>query len=304
MEALQNKGSNLHDVLERIVVSEPVAVSVIIPHFYASRRANVDALIAGLRSQTYQNIEVLIVHQVSPQGRAINTGARAACGNVIMVFDDDTKFDQRDLIEKLLAVLKAQPDVGMAGASIVSPENINPFQRAAAKQFSRFHMPVVAEVTDSDMPCHGCVAFPRVVFEKVGMERENILRGLDPDLRVRIRQAGYRVVLVPNTRVYHPFPETLGKFMRLFFRNGYGSAYIQTFHPEINYDTDEAVDSRKFVPKRSFAYRLLRFPLRLLQSLVSLRFIRLLGYSVYALGYVWGGLKFNLYRLTGRAPKL
>ncbi len=290
--------------VERFVFSTTVSVSVIIPHFYASRRPNVDALIANLRLQTYQNIEVLIVHKVSPQGRAINTGARAAQGKVIMVFDDDATFDQKDLVERLLAVLKDHPDVGMAGASIVSPDNINPFQRAAAKQFPRFHMPVVDQLTDSDMPCHGCVAFPREVFEKVGMERENILRGLDPDLRVRIRQAGYRVVLVPNTRVYHPFPETLGKFTRLFFRNGYGSAYIQTFHPEINYDTDEAVDSKKFVPKRSFIYRLFRFPLRLLQSLVSLRLIRLLGYSVYALGYAWGGLKFNLYRMTGRTPKL
>jgi len=290
--------------VERIVLSEKTTVSVVIPHFYVNRRKNIDAIIDCLRRQTFRDIEVLIVHKVSPQGRAINTGFAASTGRVLMVMDDDAHMDQTDLVEKLLSVLDQFPEVGMAGASIVSPADINPFQRKAAAQFPRFHMPVVETLTDSDMPCHGCVVFPREVFEKVGMERENILRGLDPDLRVRIRQAGYRVVLVPRTRVYHPFPENLKKFTRLFFRNGYGSAYIQTFHPEINYDTDEAVDSKNFVPKRSFIYRIFRFPLRLIQSLASFQTIRFWGYSVYAIGYGWGFLKFRLMKWTGREPVL
>ncbi len=290
--------------IEHFVFSTAVHVSVILPHFYSSRRDNVAQLVECLRRQTYPYTEVIVVHGVSPQGRAINTGARAARGRILVVLDDDTQMDQTDLLEKLVRTLEENPSVGMAGASIISPDKINAFQRSAARQFPRFHMPIVGEITDSDMPCHGCVAFPREVFEKVGMERENILRGLDPDLRVRIRQAGYRVVLVPGVRVYHPFPATLAKFLRLFFRNGYGSSYIQIFHPEINYDTDEALESKNFVPKRSFGYRILRFPVRLLQSLCAFQGIRFLGYSVYLAGYVVGYLKFSWIKISGRPVRL
>lgn len=293
-----------HSAIERIVFTEKTSVSVVIPHFYESRRANVERLILQLRAQTYQEIEVLIVHKVSPQGRAINLGFEAAAGRYFMVLDDDTRFDQTDLVERLIQAVEKDSAIGMAGAAITNAPDINRFQQAAARQFPRFHMPVVRDLTDSDMPCHGCAVFPKNVFDLVGREREDILRGLDADLRVRIRQAGYRVVLVPETRVYHPFPENLSKFIRLFFRNGYGSAHIQTFHPEINYDTDESVDSRAFVAKRSFIYRLLRFPVRLLKSLFAFQWIRLAGYSVYAVGYFFGFLKFQTMKLLRLKPVL
>jgi len=281
-----------------------IQVSIIIPHFYINRRANVDGLLECLRKQTYQGIEVLIIRQISPQGKAINLGIKAASGKIIVVLDDDSRMDQLDLIEKLVKALESDSKIGMAGASITSPVNLNAFQSSAAKQFPRFQMPVVTVLTDSDMPCHGCAAFPAEVFKKAGMEREDILRGLDADLRVRIRQAGYRVVLVPGTQVYHPFPENVRKFMKLFFRNGYGSAHIQTYHPEINYDTDESIDSSRFVAKRPFIYRIIRFPIRLLKSLIAFQWIRLLGYSVYLVGYIIGFVKFSILKLSGRTAKL
>jgi len=166
----------------------------------------------------------------------------------------------------------------------------------AAKQFPRFNMPIVKALIDSDLPCHGCVAFPMEIFKKVGMERDDILRGLDPDLRVRIRQAGYRVVLVPETWAYHPLPSSFAKFIRTFIRNGYGSAYMQKVHPELNYDTHEGLESKDFVAKRSFFYRILRYPIRLLHSLVTFQWIRFTGYFVYLIGYAVGCLSFR----TGR----
>ena len=84
--------------------------------------------------------------------------------------------------------IDADPAIGMAGASIVIPPEANAFQRKAALEFPRFNTPVVDQVTDSDLACHSCCAFPLRVFEEVGREREDILRGLDPDLRVRLRR--------------------------------------------------------------------------------------------------------------------
>jgi len=278
--------------VKRVVISEPVVVSLVIPHFSRVREQNLQGLIEEIKQQSFQGIEILIVHGISPQGRAINLGAQAGHGEILVVMDDDSRMGNPQVITNLVQVLRQDPSVGMAGASVLTPDHANAFQKAAAKEFPRFNMPVVDHVTDSDLPCHGCVAFPRDAFVKVGMERQDILRGLDPDLRVRMRKAAYRVVLVPDAWVYHPLPSSLGKFLRTFIRNGYGSAYLQVFYPEINYDTDEGLDSQNFIPKRSLFYRALRFPVRLLQSLIAFQWIRFMGYTVYLAGYAAGYLRF------------
>ena len=278
--------------IERIRLADKVTVSVVIPHFYPARDQNLKGLIEALRRQSFKESEIIIVHGVSPQGQAINEGARAAEGEVLMVMDDDSRIGHPQVIENLVRVIREHPSVAMAGASIVTPENANWFQKSAARQFPRFQMPIVKEVTDSDLPCHGCVAFRKEIFMKVGMERGEILRGLDPDLRVRIRRAGYRVVLAPETWVYHPLPPSLSQFIRVFLRNGYGSAYLQAFYPEMVYDTDENLQSKGFVPKHSFWFRLLRYPFRLAKSLVTFQWIRFLGYTVYVVGYLAGSLRF------------
>ncbi len=278
---------------EKIALSDKTEVSVVIPHFYQSRDEHLKETIKDLKGQSFKDIEIIVVHGVSPQGRAINQGARSARGEILMVMDDDSQIGHSRVVENLVRVIREDSSVAMAGASIMTSEKANWFQRLAAKQFPRFNMPVVKKVTDSDLACHGFVAFRKEVFMKVGMEREDILRGLDPDLRVRIRQANYRVVLAPDTWVYHPLPESLFKFIRTFLRNGYGSAYLQVLHPEINYDTDEKLESKGFTPKRSFFYRAFRYPLRLLQSLVTFQWIRFLGYLVYLFGYIVGFVRFS-----------
>lgn len=294
------------DPVERIELSKTVEVSVVIPHFYPGRNENLANLIEDFKRQSFKAMEVLVVNHVSPQGKAINEGARRALGGILVVMDDDSRLGHERVIENLVRVIRDIPRVAMAGASIVTPEDANPFQKRAAKQFPRFNMPIVREVTDSDLACHGCVAFRKEIFIKVGMEREDILRGLDPDLRVRIRQAGYRVVLAPDTWASHPLPGSLWKFVRTFFRNGFGSAHLQAVHPELNYDTDESLTGEKFVPKRSFLFRLFRFPVRLLTALLRLQGIRFLGYAVYSAGYLAGSLQFFFHKpepLT-RGPSL
>ncbi|MFA6599660.1 MAG: glycosyltransferase [Candidatus Omnitrophota bacterium] len=276
-----------------IPLSERVKASVIIPFFYAEREKNLEGLIEDLKSQTFKDIEVIISSGISPQGRAINQGAKVARGNIFIVLDDDSRIGHSKVIENFVRIIEEDPSCAMVGASILTPEHANRFQKMTAKQFPRFNMPIVKELTDSDLPCHGCAAFRKDVFVSVGMERENIIRGLDPDFRVRIRKAGYRVVLAPDTWAYHPLPPTLSKFIRMFIRNGYGSAYAQVHHPEINYDTDENIEEKGFVPKRPFIYRIFRFPVRLLKSLVTFQWIRFLGYTVYLIGYIQGYVQFS-----------
>lgn len=282
--------------VEKIELSNRVSISVVIPHFSPSRSGNLSGLLQDLRQQSMQEMEIIIVKGVSPQGKAINQGVEMARGEILVIIDDDSRLGHAKVIQNLVSVIQKNPSVGMVGASIVSSEKENGFQRLAAKQFPRYSMPVVKELTDSDLPGHPCAAFPKKIFVRIGMEREDILRGLDPDLRFRIRKAGYRVVLAPDTWAHHPLPASISKFIQTFLRNGYGSAYLQIVHPEINYDTDEAVDSKAFVAKEPFIYRVFRYPVRLIQSLLTFQWLRLLGYSVYLVGYLGGYLRFSLLR--------
>lgn len=265
-------------------------VSVIIPSLDGYRDGCVPRLLDSVNAQTFHDFEVHVIKGVAPQGKAINQGAARAEGDILIILDDDSRLADDTVFGKLVAALDANPTIGMAGASIVLPPDATPFQRRASSQFPRFNMPVVDKVTDSDLACHGCCAMPAKAFAEVGGEREDILRGLDPDLRVRLRAAGYRVVLAPQARVYHPLPDGWRRLLRTFFRNGFGSAYARKFRPDSVYETHERLNAVGFRPKTSLAYRVARFPVRLLEALAQGRFIRFGAYCAYACGYFWGFL--------------
>lgn len=263
-------------------------VSVIIPSWDGHRNGCVPRLLESVRAQSYRDFETHVVQGVSPQGKAINEGARRSQGSLLIILDDDSELADSTVFETLVRVVDEDATVGMAGASIVTPPDANEFQRRAAGQFPRFNTPVVEHVTDSDLACHGCCAIPKAVFNAIGGERDDIIRGLDPDLRVRMRAAGYRVVLAPHARIYHPLPDSWRKLVRQFFRNGFGSAYAQKFQPESVYETHEALDAASFIPKRRLWYRAFRFPLRLIKAAAEGKTMRLVAYCAYGAGYVWG----------------
>ena len=266
----------------------PPRLSVIIPSLDGYRDGSVPRLLESVKAQTFTDYELHVIKGVSPQGRAINQGAAVARGSILLILDDDSQVGNAHVFQRLIDALDGDGRIGMAGASIVPANNATAFELRAARQFPRFNTPLVDVITDSDLACHGCCAIPKVVFDAVGGEREDIVRGLDPDLRVRLREAGYRVVLVPGAFIHHPMPGSWRKLMRIFFRNGSGSAYARKFQPESVYETHEALHDADFQPRTRFLYRLLRFPVRLIRALVQGKFLRFSAYCSYALGYLWG----------------
>jgi len=284
---------NTEGAVQRVVSVDNPSVSVIIPSLDGYRDGNLNKLVEDLKQQLFTNMEVIVVKGISPQGRAINIGVDRTKGDILIILDDDSRIDNLDVISNLTQAIQDE-SIGMVGASILPPPDANWLQKKSSKEFPRFGMQVVNKITESDMACHGCCAFRKDVFEKVGRERENILRGLDPDLRVRLRNAGYRVVLAPDSWVYHPLPGTLFKLMKAFFRNGMGSAYCLKYQPELIYDTDEILEAEGFKPKKTFIYRLMRFPIRLLKALIDLKVLRFIAYIIYAIGYYCGLIKYSI----------
>lgn len=265
-------------------------VSLIIPSIDGHRDGMVPKLLASIESQSFRDYEVHLIAGVKPQGMAINLGAQKARGEILIIMDDDSELADTNVLANLVGCVDSSPRIGMAGASIVLSPDATPFQQRAAREFPRLHTPVVHEMTDSDLACHGCCAIPSHVFNEVGREREELIRGLDPDLRVRLRQAGYRVVLAPETCIYHPLPRSWNALLKTFFRNGYGSAYAQKVRPDLIYETHEALHSSSFQPRRPLLYRLCRFPLRLGLAILQGKLLRFSAYCGYAAGYLWGAL--------------
>ena len=267
-------------------MSDPTPmVSIIIPSLDDSREGTLNALLRDLEKQTFQDYELHVIRGDRRQGRAINRGARKARGEVLLILDDDTRMANEEVVERVVRCVRGDQTIGMAGASTLIPDWATPLQRKAMEALPRRTFPLVDQVTDSDMAQHPCCAIRKDVFHEVGGEREDIVRGLDPDLRHRIREAGYRVVIAPQCGIYHMLPDTFSGLMRMAFRNGMGSAYAQRIHPELIVETGDGMDET-FRRKVPFLDRLLRYPLRGINAVFSRNGLLFSWLVCYAFGHV------------------
>src|SRR5207244_13552675 len=127
-----------------------------------------------------------------------------------VVLDDDLRLGTREVLFQFSEHLRSDPTLGMVGTSQLLPPDSPPFQRRCAGQIPRSQSPVVETLTQSDMVTTQCCAIPRAVLAEVGGFHSQIVRGVDPELRHRLRQAGYRIAVVPASWHYHPMTESLG----------------------------------------------------------------------------------------------
>lgn len=264
-------------------------ISVVVPTTGRSRSELLAQLLRQLDEQTEQRFEVILVHGDRRQGRAINTGAAVARGEILVTMDDDTRIGHPELLQRLLAVFDAHPAVGIAGVSNLPPPDASWLVRRAMRELPRRSSPLVEQLTDSDLAEHPCLAIRRDVFYQVGGEHEWIPRGLDPYLRREVRRLGYRVVVIPNAWIHHLLPPTLPGILRQYFRNGVGAAYVRKFYPE--FVLEQATAHGQPVPERtSLARRAARYAFNVLASAATFRWIYLGTLLTYGTGYLWGTL--------------
>jgi hypothetical protein len=207
-------------------------VSVIIPSGDASRSETLERLLDDLKQQSRPPDEVEVVRGVSPSGHARNLGVGKTRGDILVFFDDDVRLGTPDLVETFVRYLTQDRTLGIVGAAQRLPPDSSRFQQRSAAQISRSESPVVDELTESDMVTTACWALRREVLEEVGGYHDRIPRGVDPELRERVRKAGYRIAVVPQTWFYHPMPKDLATLARVAYRNGAASAFARRHFPE------------------------------------------------------------------------
>jgi len=264
-------------------------VSVIIPTSDGYRNGLFPALLKQLSEQTYQNFEIIIIKADSRQGRAINTGADISRGKYIMTLDDDTSLESKNAFEKLFEVMESNETIGMAGGLNVVPSDASYVIRKAMREIPRRSMPKVEEITDSDLAEHPLLIIRKEVFKRLGGENELLTRGLDPYLRERFRQAGYRVVVVPGVLYSHLPPSTLLKLIKQFYRNGRQAAFVNRKYPQWVIETP-AHHISDFNPRRPLFFRIARYPVNLVKKVLRGHWIYVTTSLAYAAGFVWGYL--------------
>jgi cellulose synthase/poly-beta-1,6-N-acetylglucosamine synthase-like glycosyltransferase len=261
-------------------------LSIIIPTAGENRSGLLTQLLGQLGAQTEQRFEVILVQGDRRQGRAINTGAAIARGEVLVTMDDDTRIGHPELLERILRAFETDPTIGIAGVANLPPADAPWVVRRAMRELPRRSSPLVDRVTDSDLAEHPCLGIRREVFYRVGGEHEWIPRGLDPYLRREVRRLGYRVVVIPNAWIHHLLPPTLWGILRQYFRNGVGAAYVRKFYPD--FVIEQATSHGQPVAERtSLPRRAARYAFNLVASLLTLRWIYLATLLTYAAGYLW-----------------
>lgn len=204
-------------------------ISVIIPTLNGSRET-LRELIDSILLQSIKSLEIILSCGERPNGHARNVAAGKARGKYLILIDDDVHFSDRELFKKLIRTLEL-PGVGIAGSGILLPQNMNWIASGYSK-FRSFQEPVVEKVTPG-RPSHSCMAIKTDLFNGVGRESDTLITGTDDDLRFKVKEAGFKVVIVPKTKVYHYPPDNFKTIIRDSFNKGVGAAYALKYSPHL-----------------------------------------------------------------------
>lgn len=263
------------------------AISVIIPSTDGSRGGNVSRLKQDLKRQTWPPDEVLVVVGVKPNGRARNVGAQRAKGEYLLFLDDDVRLGHQKVVENLVKPFLHCPRLGATGASQRPPKGASLFQQMVSFQLPRMRSPFFTRPVESDLVTHWCICLPAKLYHEVGQEDPDLVRGTDPDLRVRLRRLGYSLKIVPHTWVYHPPPEDFKALLRTAFRNGLGSAWVFRTTPDKVYEAPSFYATKEILP---FYQRWLRRAVSPWLHFFSGSWLKAVYDLVYISGYAYGML--------------
>ena len=266
--------------------SETPLLSVIIPTADADRNGYFVKLMASLTAQDMQDFELIVIKGDKRQGRGINIAAAMAKGHYLLTVDDDSSLPDTQTFSKMIQALEEHPDIGMAGGNNTVPDWATPFVKRVMVQVPRRSWQPVSEIIDSDLAEHPCLIMRAQLFRDVGGENEVIPRGLDPYLRQVFREAGTRVVVLPGIIYHHLPPETWSGLLGQMYRNGYQAAYANLHSPEWVIETP--AEHGEFTLRVPLWQRMLRYPVRMMASLLKGQWLWVICQCCYAWGFVRG----------------
>jgi GT2 family glycosyltransferase len=214
-------------------------ISIVVLNYNGQRY--LDACLASLAEQTYQDFELIVVDNAStdgsvehlrdhfPQVRLVkneanlgfaggtNSGIRAAKGEFILTFNNDAQAD-RHFLEHIIEPM-VDANVGSCAAKMLFPDGrIN----SAGICFSRSGAAWDRGMFEQDLgqydlqeevfgACAGAALYRKSMLEEIGLFDEDFFLYMeDVDLAFRARLAGWKCIYVPRAKVYHLHGGTAG----------------------------------------------------------------------------------------------
>jgi GT2 family glycosyltransferase/peptidoglycan/xylan/chitin deacetylase (PgdA/CDA1 family) len=301
--------------------------SVVIPTY--QRRETVLRTVAALDRQTLRDFEVVVVVDGSTDGTAqalrdpergfplavleqpnrgraaaVNSGATASAGELILILDDDMEADPELLAEHDRSH-RSGADVMMGDLPLDprSPPNLLSWGVGwwARSRCERLSAPG-AEIRIDDL-LTGQISISRAVYEAVGgfdvaFTREGLFGGEDLDLGYRLTKAGFRVAFNPAAISLQYYDVTPEEYLRRARESGRSDWELVAKHPEL---AARLAASPRFTTRRSrwllaplvAAPALLAWPLRaaaaaIVRSGRNTARLRRLFFAVRTLEYLRG----------------
>lgn len=172
----------------------------------------------------YPHVNVLNLQTESPTpGAGRNMGWRAGKAPFVQFLDADTLLSP-DWLEKGLAAF-TEKEIGAARGyrKELYPEH-SIFNWIGDQEWNG--KPGFSEMFGGD------VLIRRVCLEKTGGYDEILVGGEDPELSLRVRENGWKILQLDNLMTYHDLNmTTVGQYWRRAYRSGYGFAAVTTMHP-------------------------------------------------------------------------
>lgn len=218
--------------------------SVVIPNW--NGRHLLEACLNSLKAQTLKDFELIVVDNGSVDGSAewlaserpevrvirlatnlgfsggCNVGIRASSGDLVALLNNDTEVDPRWL-EALCQAMDRDPRIGAADSKVYFYDQRNVIWSAgcdysvAGSVTHRGYLEaddrgVYADETPVFVAVACGIIYRRSALDEVGLFDEDFFSGYeDVDLSFRLHAAGYRVVNVPDSVVYHHVSATSRK---------------------------------------------------------------------------------------------
>jgi len=192
----------------------------------ASQDTSLLELSSALASEN--RLQIIVNRQNVGFAKACNFGARASSGRYLLFFNPDSKMETFAL-RRMLDVLEVHPDVGMVGGQLIYPDGTEQgggrraiptpwrsfvrafglyrFAQRYPRLFFDFHLhkhllpdqPIEVEAISG-----ACMLVRREAMDTVGeWDEQYFLHCEDLDWCMRFRQAGWKIMFVPNARIIH-----------------------------------------------------------------------------------------------------
>jgi succinoglycan biosynthesis protein ExoA len=219
------------------------SLGAVLTQDYPSNRMEVLVVDGNSTDQTREIVEQMIPlfnrfevrllenrNGIVPTG--MNIGIRQARGEVIVRVDGHTLIAP-DYVRQCILALQRSNAENVGGRMYAIGDT--PFGEAVALATSspfgvgggRFHYSNEEEWTDSAY----MGAWPRQVFEEIGLFDEELVRNQDDELSYRLRAAGGRILLCPEIRSEYTARSTPRKLTKQYFQYGYWKVRILQKHP-------------------------------------------------------------------------